>query len=170
MEELLIQIEKSLDIGLYMIALQSALTLPDICGALEYPEQGVGNRYKTWYTNYYHELVQYPGIDQSLNADECYAFRCSFVHQASTKHKKLDYEIVFLNPMSNTTIQNMHLEVNDKKFYCIDIELFIRSMVSSVKKWLPVALSKTLIRNEYNKLPKVHPEGLPPFRGATAIW
>lgn len=176
MEELLNQIEKSLDAALYMIALQSSLTLPDICGSLEYPSQGVGKRYITWYNNYYHEIVHHnlPGYKQPLTGEECYYFRCSFVHQASTSHKKFGFdEIAFLDPSGHSSIHNVTLQnsINGKKYICIDVDLFCRSMVSSVRNWLPYALSKTLIKKEYDKLPKPHPEGIPPFfTGVTAIW
>lgn len=57
MEYLLKDIEKALDNELYFIALQSVLTLPDICGSIEYDTNRVGQRYTDWYNTYMNTKV-----------------------------------------------------------------------------------------------------------------
>lgn len=173
LEELLEQIELALQSGLYMIALQSTLTLPDICGALEYPNQGVGKRYKAWYTYYYKEYVL--GVElmePCLTADECYLFRCSFVHQASNKNEKLKFDkIVFFDPTCGSSVHNVTGINGDEKILFISLETFCKSMVHSVRLWLNTALKKRLIKTEYDKLPKYHQEGIPPFfNNQPVIW
>lgn len=173
MEILIDQIELALQSGLYFIALQSSLTLPDICGALEYPSKGVGNRYKDWYKNYYTEYAHGMKLDSPcLSADECYFFRCSFVHQASNKDKRFAFDkIVFFDTNSQCSAHNVIGISNEEKILFISLETFCYSMVFSVREWLKTALTKSLILNEYNKLPKYHPEGVPPFiTGQPAIW
>ena len=50
MEKYLSEIEAALNQGLKFIALQSALTLPDICGALiSNGKESVKDRYVNWY-------------------------------------------------------------------------------------------------------------------------
>ena len=46
------EIYKCLDARLYEAALALSLTLPDICGQIEYPDLGVAARYKKWVNNY----------------------------------------------------------------------------------------------------------------------
>ena len=49
MEELLIQIELALQYNLYYLALQSTLTLPDICSALiDTKGETSGAKYASW--------------------------------------------------------------------------------------------------------------------------
>ena len=60
MEELLSQIKKALESNLYLVALQSTLTLPDICSGLT-NENGKSDRndYIKWYADY-QEKPLYP--------------------------------------------------------------------------------------------------------------
>ncbi len=46
---LISDINKSLDNENYFAALSLALILPDICGKAKYPTEGVGRRYIQWY-------------------------------------------------------------------------------------------------------------------------
>ncbi len=43
------EINACLKNGCYIAALTTALTLPDICGKVEYPNDGNSSRYKKWY-------------------------------------------------------------------------------------------------------------------------
>ena len=45
-------INKALENNAYFAALSLALTLPDVCGKAEYPNDGTGKRYKKWYDEY----------------------------------------------------------------------------------------------------------------------
>ena len=45
-------IKKSLSEELYFSALSLALTLPDICGSVEFPNKQIHERYIKWYDNY----------------------------------------------------------------------------------------------------------------------
>src|SRR5690625_2090972 len=95
MEDFLSQIAEGLESGLYQLALSLTLCLPDICGALE-SENGyaTGTKYKAWFDRYVKQ--KYPN---TLTADDCYYFRCSFLHQGTTEHKKSNYKkIIFTEP------------------------------------------------------------------------
>ena len=46
------EIKSSLNNKLFFVALNAALTLPDICGKAEYPNAEVGERYKNWINTY----------------------------------------------------------------------------------------------------------------------
>ncbi len=78
------EINKALDAELYLIALGSALTLPDICGKAEYPdEKSTAIRYKKWYD---HHIGQYEKADDDmpyLSGDIVYSLRCSLLHQGN---------------------------------------------------------------------------------------
>lgn len=47
---LIVETRQALDAKLFRVALQSALTLPDICGSVEYPElkDNIAERYIRW--------------------------------------------------------------------------------------------------------------------------
>ena len=108
--ELLNEIDVALNSGLYLVALTSALTLPDICGKAEYPDLGNKQRYVKWFNKYITEtncLKRYncpkkcdcPHVFQCHNNADCpksdlldcpslcgnviYDLRCSFLHQGN---------------------------------------------------------------------------------------
>lgn len=81
-------IEKALEAKAYLSALALALTLPDICGKIAYPDPkiGVGQRYTTWFDEYItddspNEIANYPIFD----GEKCYKLRCAFLHEGSIK-------------------------------------------------------------------------------------
>ena len=85
-DRLIAEINTALANGLYLVALNTALTLPDICGKAKYPELGTTARYKKWY----HEYVgQYEKSTKSsdnmpyLSADVVYQLRCALLHQGN---------------------------------------------------------------------------------------
>lgn len=77
----------------YIGALDIVLTLPDICGNVEYQNKklGTGERYKKWYKAYIdnHESALKRNkvgliISPSYDAEFVYKLRCSFLHQGET--------------------------------------------------------------------------------------
>lgn len=84
------EIRRALDLGLYNCGLALALTLPDICGKVEFPtESKSSQRYKAWFNNYAKPLLTFPAtrlpediiIDYTIfTAEECWALRCAVLH------------------------------------------------------------------------------------------
>ena len=81
----------------YEAALALALTLPDICGQVEYPDQKVGARYRAWINNYVDKNILFfshifevviPTVEEvnttrtfeTITAEDIYQLRCSFLH------------------------------------------------------------------------------------------
>ena len=91
------EIESSLNNKLFFVALNAALTLPDICGKAEYPNTSVGKRYRDWINtflsnNLYSEQQRndsYP----FLNGDIIYQLRCSLSHQGTPNIDKKETDI-----------------------------------------------------------------------------
>lgn len=92
------EIRSCLNNELYEAALALALTLPDICGQVEYPNIGVGQRYRDWITNYMDNTVLndpvFNGLSnlgcantqqtfEPLTAADIYKLRCSFLHSGN---------------------------------------------------------------------------------------
>ena len=87
------EINLALDNNLYLVALNTALTLPDICGRAEYPDLGTTARYKKWYNEHIGQYEINPenvkrGIDMPyLSGDVVYDLRCSLLHQGNPNIK-----------------------------------------------------------------------------------
>lgn len=108
------EIRVALDNKLYFIALMSALTLPDICGKAEYPdEKYTGKRYKKWINEYVNSRefgkYEYPAIE-GLDVDIIYKLRCNLLHQGTPNVEEsftdVDYfELVRVNPRGGRQFQ-----------------------------------------------------------------
>ena len=90
------EIQKALDCKLYQSALSLALTVPDICGQINYPKDKTGKRYKKWFDKFVKDDYIYnPEYNQDYTAftdgkyyfdgAACYALRCAFLHSGDDK-------------------------------------------------------------------------------------
>lgn len=70
------EINIALENQLYLLALSAALTLPDVCGKAEYPNDRTTARYKKWYSNYVK--------DGNIPEEQVYKLRCSLLHEGNT--------------------------------------------------------------------------------------
>jgi hypothetical protein len=84
MESVLLEIEKTMEAGLWYAAVALSLTLPDICASLEARpnarSDGQKARYKSWLNK---NLAGKIG----LSADECWGLRSGVVHQGRYSNK-----------------------------------------------------------------------------------
>lgn len=81
------EINRALDADLYLVALMAALSLPDICGSVEYPNLGTTARYKKWYSKHIGKCECSPDDEEHkfpyASADVIYNLRCSLVHNGN---------------------------------------------------------------------------------------
>lgn len=175
MRELITQIENGLEHDLYLLSLYSALTLPDICGAIGSNNgEATGQKYKEWYSKYVFE--KYSLID----ADTCYNFRCKALHQSLTESKRPsdDYSfIAFAEPQPKNTGNIVSIQIGKSEIdgkvgpKSIDVVKFILAIIEGTKEWMEehngtepydLNISKTINR---------HPEGLTDLiEGVTYIY
>jgi hypothetical protein len=72
----LADIHHAMNAGAFYSALALSVAIPDICGGIEYPdEKKVAKRYQDWFDQCCYMLQSY------LTAADCYAIRCSYLHQ-----------------------------------------------------------------------------------------
>lgn len=90
LREKVTEVKKALDAELYQAALALVLTIPDICGKIEFPQHKYNNKekYIRWFDTYISQSY-IPAIDdegnidstrRSMNGEICYKLRCSFLH------------------------------------------------------------------------------------------
>ena len=164
MERLLREIQLALQAGLYLIALQTCATLPDICGALMSEDgKSSAEKYKEWYDQY-----AQPYLECFLTADDCYLFRNSILHQAKTvpspiKKQTATYtRIVFSLPNAKTITCHNNI-INDA--LNLDVVLFCGGMINATKKWVE-EMEKTQNTNYLKNLSnfvRLYPNGFPPY-------
>ena len=92
MVDTLIQdIRKALENELYFVALNSALTLPDICGKAAFPEENSSKkRYILWYDKEIGIYEKNPEDKDNmpyLSGEVIYSLRCSLLHEGNPNMK-----------------------------------------------------------------------------------
>lgn len=96
MKEICFDIEKALKNGAWRSALSLSLTLPDICGQVQYPNcRYKSEHYAKWFDQYVGK--QYYTTKDELqvsvfNGQNCYALRNCFLHEGSS-----DVKVDFMN-------------------------------------------------------------------------
>jgi len=156
METILGEIQKALDAGLYYLAVASALSLPDVCSALESPTgMTSGNQYKAWYDTWL--ASRYP----NLTADDIYSLRCGVVHQGRFGHPKMQYSrVLFTIPNANRNVYHNNI-LNDA--LNLDAPRFCQDIVESVSAWYESKKNDPNVTQNLPRLLRLHPNGLPPY-------
>lgn len=117
-------------------ALMMALSMPDICGRLETPEENVGPRYKRWFSQWLQDAFT-AGGRVFLGPEECYALRCSYFHEGRSNmenqraRKALEnFRFVYPDEHGNT----MHLNLNGAVLN-LQVDIFCRDVAAAVLAW-----------------------------------
>lgn len=158
MEYLLKQIEKALMFKMYTVALQSTITLPDICGALQ-SNDGIAkdSKYAKWFNKYMKDKT-------CLTAHECYKFRCCLLHQGiSYRNDKAIKRVIFVYPNSCLKIDNSNFITTNNEALCIDLVTFCSNMISAVRQWEKDMEGNANYLKNYQHLINYHPNGISPF-------
>ena len=162
-EGILCEIEKALAAGLYHLAIVLAVTLPDVCAALESAD-GRSNtpRYKAWFES--NMATRF----SNLTADDCFSLRCGVVHQGRFGLAGSQYDrAVFLlpNPQGGRFRDCI---MNDAYFYSADD--FCREWLAGVREWVSKKGTDPQVAANSANLIRTHPNGLSPYvKGAAVI-
>lgn len=151
MEDLLEELKKCLKDGNNYSTLFLTLALPDICGAIEYGDIGVGKRYAKWLDEYAKDELSF------LSGEELYLIRCSVLHQAISSHTKLKYSYIEFQPLNQPII--FHLCTAQRfgeegVILNLNIGMTAKSIIRSCEKWMGTT------KNDYSKVMKQSYDGM----------
>ena len=113
--------------------------------------------------------MQYVGArySQFFNGEDCYRFRCSFLHQGSSQRSDARYSrILFVEPTATTNIYHCNI-LNDA--LNIDVRIFCLDIVEGAKEWLDEVEETERFRVNYSKFMRRYPNGLPPYIGGVPV-
>lgn len=161
MEALIKQIRIASENGLFYLALYGALTLPDICGALESKNgRASGAKYKKW--------IRSNVAGQAEEADELYGLRCSLVHQGQSLPHGGHFPIAFMAPGA-PRLHNLSTMVGDDQVGWISIELLVDEVTKAAEIWLEEYGETQIVKRNMEKFARLRPEGLPPHVSGPVI-
>lgn len=139
MQEKIAQIRQSLQSKTHLTALALALTLPDICGQVEYPEEeSTGEHYRKWFNKYVKRC--YTDDEQRITdkgkirksyftGGMCYQLRCAYLHDGNSKIDKQEnkqdpnFKLIINGTDSiNKIVYDSYNEKKEVKKIKIDVE------------------------------------------------
>ena len=163
MEELINEIQAALDNNLYYLALYVTLTIPDICAAIS---SGDGKTSKKQYMAWYEKYAQ-KHCSKMLDAESCYYFRCSSLHQGSTQNEKSKFErILFLKPDETRMFSHDNFILGALN---IDLKTFCQGMLIAIKEWMKKSENDSIFIKNIETFMKVYPNGIPPYIIGTPV-
>lgn len=158
MEDLLEQIEFAANSNAHYLALFSALTLPDICAALESEDgETSGAKYKAWFDRWMAHKFESGGKILFSGAD-CYYYRCGMLHQGRSQHPKMQWKrVIFFEP-GHGMMGHMNRTATELN---LDAGFFARLMVASVEQWLDANEGNVRVQANLQSMMRRHPNGWP---------
>lgn len=128
-------IYKAINSECYLPALALTLTLPDICGQIEYPkEKNVNSRYTKWFDKYVGpSMIDTKSI--KFNGELCYKLRCSFLHSGTFDMQK-NYNIIFKLHVGNSiATYSSFASLEDNKIIDIDVRTICFFICEAAKNY-----------------------------------
>lgn len=171
MKDFIVAIDKALQDENWYGALFISLTIPDICGRLQYPKLKTEARYVGWFEKYlkdkYTSRVGVLGEEHIfLSGEDCYAFRCALLHEGTDditrqKSRKVLEKFFFTTTGSHCTyMQDNH--VNGKRIPTtlqLNVERFCRDISSAAEVWLGDVARDERITEELKNTIKIYGPG-----------
>ena len=93
------EVELALENHLFIVALNTALTFPDVCGRVAYPDKsGKQRKYIAWYDENVGKYNRPPNQTDDkmpyLSGEMVYALRCSLTHEGNPSIRLSDHNLV----------------------------------------------------------------------------
>ncbi len=153
---LLDNIQGCLGSGIYYAALVTALTIPDICAALESDGAwATREKYKDWYKTYL------GGNYPNLTPDDCYYLRCGVLHQGKLGRHGMQYSrVLFTVPNRQNNVFHNNI-INDA--LNLDVVIFCNDVVAAAQAWYELKKDDPFVLANLPNLVRDRPEGLSPY-------
>ncbi|QVL42619.1 MAG: hypothetical protein KFB92_14375 [Alcanivorax sp.] len=163
MQDIIQQVRAVNGADLYYVSLFSALALPDICAALEAADgQASKAKYVAWFDT--HVAPRYNGF---LDGETSYYFRCSMLHQGSTRHPRGRYSrVIFVEPGHSGMVLHNNV-INDA--LNIDVRIFCEDLCQAAEQWWQGAASEANVQTNLARFVTRHPTGLAPYIGGVPV-
>lgn len=156
MDSIFHEIERALQAGLYYMAVSMALTIPDICAALESEDgETSARRYKAWCNA--NLANRYPRITDV----DMYSLRCGVVHQGRFGHPQMQYaRIIFTIPNAQRNVFHDNI-LNDA--LNLDAVTFCNDVIEAARKWFADQHNNPVVTQNAQRLVQFRPRGLAPY-------
>ena len=154
-------VERALQAGNWYGALSIALTLPDVCGRLETPSDGVGKRYIRWFEKYVQAKYtrDFMGeIHIFLSGSDCYALRCSYLHEGSgdVSGQRARQALDRFHFTSPPAVGGSIHRVQNGRALMLQVDEFCRDIVEGVVSWEKAVVTNPCVLQRKTALLVIH--------------
>jgi hypothetical protein len=158
MDMILNQITGALAAGLHYLAVTAALTLPDICAALEsHDGETSKSKYLAWYERWL--ARKYPMV----SGHDMYRLRCGVVHQGILGPNGMQYDrIVFVINVPMHCCVSAGNGGSSESALQLNVSQFCRDVVESVHEWYAAKHDDAVVAKNLPRLLQFRPNGLHP--------
>lgn len=138
MEELIKSLRYSIIQKNWHAALFIALSLPDICGKIDYPTEYSKNRFIKWFNRFLQDnYIKKIGFEKTevifLNATDCYSLRCALLHEGTDNIETQKARKVLERFIFSTTLSHL-LKINSK-ILVLNVNVFCNEVCLAAEKW-----------------------------------
>jgi hypothetical protein len=172
MRTFIAQIRKTIELKLYYVALTSALSIPEIAGAMNTENgEAKGGGYAAWFDKWvFPRFEENTGCKKStqLSGALCYGYRCAMLHQGrsqqtnSRRKSSSPYaNIMFIEP--GYPNYDMHYVLIGGKALLIQLDKFVEEILCGCELWLDFVEGTEPFETNYKGFARRHPQGLQPY-------
>ena len=122
-------------------AITLALTLPDICGAINVPGKNNSQaRYSAWFDKYVGDKYSMTNHDGNvcifMNGNDAYALRCALLHEgiSNVSNQRARSEVQEKFIFHHSRVAYLH-KLKDKGKLLIDIKTYCNDILNGVSEW-----------------------------------
>jgi hypothetical protein len=136
------ELKVALEAKLYAMALNTALIVPDICGALESEDgRASGQKYKAWFDKYLG--IEYSGIVK-VTGDDIYKLRCASLHQGRFNHNLASYDKILFQIPDERNITLHRGKIGNS--LVLSVEIFCNEIIAGYEEWFDENKGNDIIR------------------------
>lgn len=141
----------------FYAALITALTIPDICVALEHGNT-TGKEYAKWFDS----NLDYKNF---LSGNDCYALRCSVLHQGTDditeqRMREVLEHYIFLTKGSHRILfKNCIFNGVNKSFLQLNVTTFCIDICTAAEVWIKNNTNNSSIQNRLQQTLEIHEPG-----------
>ncbi|MFL1609927.1 hypothetical protein [Acinetobacter baumannii] len=162
MKQYLDSIQIALRTKNHFAALSISLMMPDICSSIEAEaNKGSGALYSKWFDKYlssYYTDKYFDTPTVYLSGKECYALRCSYLHQGI---HDIGHQIILKDALN--TCNRIQFVADDMpqdklkmgKLTVLNLNIFCLKIIEAVEIWLNENRNNKMVNERINGMPKI---------------
>jgi hypothetical protein len=159
-------IRKAVEEQNWYAALALALAIPDICGSIEQPKRSSSKRYVSWYNKFvaprFREVFSDATGSLLLRGSDCYALRCSFLHNgfediSEQQAQRVLETFYFVEPLKNWSFNTRARGT----MLIIQVDRFCLLICNAADSWLDNRGSRDFAEQSFLIIRNPRTDGIP---------